>query len=211
MSGFHDVEFPLSLAFGASGGPQRFTQITPLTNGAEQRNTPHAHSKRRYNAGAGIKSLDDLHTLIAFFEARRGQLYSFRFKDPTDFKSCRPSHAISALDQSLGLGDGVQTQFQLVKTYSDALGHYVRPIKTPVENSVRVAVNGVEVGFEAEPITGRVTLEIAPEQDAVITAGFEFHVPVRFDSDALDLTLEAFGAGEAAHIPLIEVRDYESV
>ena len=211
MSGFHDVEFPLSLAFGASGGPQRLTQITPLTNGAEQRNTPHAHSRRKYNAGAGIKSIDDLHKLIAFFEARMGQLYSFRFKDPTDFKSCLPSQSVSATDQGLGVGDGAQTTFQLVKSYGDISGAYIRPITKPIVASVHLAVNGVSQTVNVNALTGLVTLQTAPAAGAIITAGFEFHVPVRFDTDALELTLEAFGAGEAANIPLIEVREYANV
>lgn len=211
MSGFHDVEFPLSLAFGARGGPQRITQITPLSNGSEQRNTSHADSKRRYNAGAGIKSLDDLHRLIAFFEARRGQLYSFRFKDPMDFKSCLPSHSIQASDQPLGVGDGASLRFQLSKTYSDVSGVYVRKITKPISASVQVAVNGVLETVSVDVTSGLVTFQTPPVLGAIITAGFEFHVPVRFDVDALELTLEAFGAGEAANIPLIEVGDYASV
>ena len=211
MSGFHDVEFPLSLAFGASGGPQRITQITPLSNGSEQRNTSHAHSKRRYNAGAGIKSLDDLHSLIAFFEARRGQLYSFRFKDPMDFKSCLPSQTIQASDQRIGVGNGVDIAFQLIKTYSDISGAYVREITKPVSVSVQIGIDGLAQAATIDDASGQITFETPPALGAVITAGFEFHVPVRFDTDGLELTLEAFGAGEAANIPLIEVGHYESI
>lgn len=210
MSGFHDVEFPLSLAFGASGGPQRLTQITQMINGAEQRNAPHAHSRRRYNAGAGIKSLDDIHTLIEFFEARLGQLYSFRFKDPTDHKSCKPSADVQAHDQRIGTGDGVTTRFYLQKTYQDAHGSYTRRITKPRAGTVRVGVNDVETVVEVESLTGAVLFPTPPAMGSRISAGFEFDVVVRFDTEALDLTLEAFGAAEAANLPLIEVHDHES-
>jgi uncharacterized protein (TIGR02217 family) len=39
----------------------------------------------------------------------------------------------------------------------------------------------------------------------LITAGYAFDTPVRFDADRLDLSLDAFGAGRALSVPLIEV------
>jgi len=197
MTDFHDEIFPLTLAFGASGGPQRQTDITPTASGAEVRNTSRAHSRRRYNAGAGLKSLDDMHRLIAFFEARLGQLYSFRFKDPMDHKSCLPSQTPGPDDQVLGQGDAETTQFQLVKHYRDSSGGWTRRITKPKAGSVLMSVNGTLQAADSYIVD---TLSI-------IAAGFTFDVPVRFDSDSLDLTLEAFGAGEVANIPLVEVRD----
>ena len=202
---FHNISFPLPLAFGASGGPARRTEITTLASGAEYRNTPHAHARRRYDAGAGITSLDDLHTLTAFFEARRGQLHSFRFRDPVDHKSCPPGADISAADQVIGQGDGSTADFQLAKTYADMAGDYVRPITKPVATSVMVAVDDQSAIVSVDELTGMISFAIPPASGAVITAGFEFDVPVRFDTDRLTLALEAFGAGQAAHIPLIEV------
>ena len=73
--GFHNVRFPASQSFGSVGGPERRTEIVTLANGFEQRNTPWEHSRRSYNAGLGMRSLDDIGALIAFFEARQGQLY----------------------------------------------------------------------------------------------------------------------------------------
>ena len=136
---FHDIDFPLSLAFGASGGPTRQTEITELASGAEHRNSPHAHSRRRYNAGLGIKSLDDLSTVIAFFEARRGSLFGFRFRDPVDHLSCAPTDMPSPTDQNIGTGDGETTRFMLVKNYGDASASYARPITKPVISSVPVS------------------------------------------------------------------------
>ena len=210
MADFHNIGFPLTLAFGASGGPSRISEITQLASGREHRNTPHAKSRRRYNAGAGIKTLDELHELISFFEARMGQLHSFRFRDPLDYKSCRPSKTPSVTDQIIGEGDGETVEFQLIKSYQDEAGGYVRDITKPIVQSLLIAIDGTEItpeDYNLNDMTGQVTFNAPPSSGAVISAGFEFDVQVRFDTDQLDLALEAFGAGQAANIPLIEVFD----
>jgi len=103
---FHEVPLPARLAFGSTGGVERRTEVVTLASGFERRSTPWAHGRRRYLIGAGVRSLDDAATLVAFFEARRGRLHGFRFKDFADFKSCAPSAAISPIDQPLGGGTG---------------------------------------------------------------------------------------------------------
>lgn len=209
MSGFHEVNFPFAVALGARGGPVRRTDIVTLGSGREERNSPHAHSRRRWNAGPGVKTLDDLHMLTEFFEARRGRLHGFRFRDPLDHKSCTPSANVSAIDQLLGTGDGPVTEYSLVKHYPSGGENYSRSIIKPVEGSVRVAVDGVELDgadFAVDASTGLVSLVTAPGDGAAVTAGFEFDCAVRFDTDALDISLDAFGAGEAIDLPLIELR-----
>lgn len=208
MSGFHEVVLPAPFALGASGGPERRVDIVALGSGHEARNTPWAHGRRRYDIGGAVRSLDDLHTLIAFFEARRGALYGFRFRDPFDFKSCAPSAVPSPLDQSIGAGDGAQVVFQLAKAYADAGGAYARPISKPISASVRVAVAGGELGsgaFSVDATTGELTLASAPAAGQAVTAGFQFDTPVRFDIDRLDVSLDGFGAGRALTVPLVEV------
>src|ERR1044072_8205070 len=115
---FHEIRFPTSLAFGSSGGAHRKTEIVPPGSGFGERHCVWANSRRRYDVGYGVKSLDDLHSVIAFFEARMGRLYGFRFKDFADFKSCAPGADIGPLDQAIGTGDGAATQFQLIKIYA---------------------------------------------------------------------------------------------
>ncbi|WP_203294241.1 DUF2460 domain-containing protein [Maricaulis parjimensis] len=204
MNAFHEIRFPFALALGASGGPQRRTEITTLVSGREARNTPHADSRRRWDAGPGLKSLDDVDTLLAFFEARRGALHGFRFRDPLDNRSCKPSQAPQSTDQVLGTGDGVATQFQLVKHYESGGERWTRTIHKPVDGSVVVAVDGVEAAFSIDLTTGLVTLDAVPSAGAVVTAGFAFDCPVRFETDRLDIALDAIGAGRA-HVPLIEL------
>ena len=202
---FHEVRLPARLAFGSTGGVERRTEIVTLGSGFERRSTPWAHGRRRYLIGANLRSLDDMAALTAFFEARRGRLYGFRFRDFADFKSCAPAGSVGPTDQALGEGDGGRTAFQLVKRYGDDGPE--RWIAKPVEGTVRVAVDGLELtGFATNPATGMVTLDAPPGMGAVVTAGFEFDTPVRFDSDRIEVTLESFDAGRMAAVPLIEVR-----
>jgi uncharacterized protein (TIGR02217 family) len=206
---FHEVVFPARIGFGSSGGPERRTEVVTLGSGFEVRNAAWAQSRRRFNVGAGLKTLDDLATVTAFFEARAGRLYGFRFSDPTDHQSCVPSAGVAATDQMIGTGNGTAVQFQLAKAYSDAGGGYTRVITKPVAGSVRVAVAGVELAggaFAVDPATGVVTLGTAPGAGQAVTAGFQFHTPVRFDTDRLDAAIEAFGAGRFVSIPLIEIK-----
>ena len=207
---FHDVRFPANLSFGSVGGPERRTEIVTLANGFEERNSPWAHARRRYDAGIGLRSLDDVEALIAFFEARRGQLAGFRWKDWSDFKSCLPSGTVGPEDQVIGLGDGTSTDFSLSKTYRSGAQTYVRPILKPVTGTVRVAVAGdpkVEMlEFTVDGATGLIRFAVPPAIGIQVTAGFEFDVPVRFDTDRIQTSVQSFQAGEVPSVPVVEVR-----
>ncbi|MFG6081237.1 TIGR02217 family protein [Paracoccus litorisediminis] len=207
---FHEVSFPANLSFGSLGGPERRTEIVALTNGHEERSTPWAHSRRRYDAGMGLRSLDDVARLIAFFEARAGQLHGFRWKDWADFKSSTPSAAPGPQDQQIGRGDGVRRSFALRKSYQSGPARYWRPIVKPVAGTVLMAVGGIElrdtVDFNVDPATGTLTFSAPPEDGAEITAGFEFEVPVRFDTDRIAVSVSSFQAGDLPQVPVIEVR-----
>jgi uncharacterized protein (TIGR02217 family) len=207
----HAVRFPAGISLGASGGPERRTENVVLGSGAEERNSRWADSKRSYNAGYGIKSVDDLHAVIAFFEERRGRLHGFLWKDWSDYKSCAPSATPSALDQAIGTGDGATGAFQLVKTYGSTFAPWVRTITQPVAGTVLIAVDGVaaDPGNFAVSLTSGVVTFLAghiPAEGAVVTAGFEFDVPVRFDTDQLEINLAQVEAGSIAHIPIVEIR-----
>lgn len=209
---FHEIRFPTDISRGAQGGPERRTDVVVLGSGFEERNARWADSRRSYNAGYGVKSLDDLNAVVAFFEERRGRLYGFRWRDHADSKSCLPSGAVSPTDQVIGSGDGTRVSFQLVKIYGSAHAPWTRAITKPVAESVRVAVGGVEAtsgtDFTVDATTGVVLFQPGhvPAADAVVTAGFEFDVPVRFDTDRLEINVQGVRHGAIPHIPIVEVR-----
>jgi uncharacterized protein (TIGR02217 family) len=207
---FHEVRFPASLSFGSVGGPERRTDIVTLANGFEERNTPWAHSRRRYDAGLGMRSLDDIETMISFFEARQGQMYGFRWKDWSDYKSGSATADVDHGDQVIARGDGERTEFQLVKTYSSGGVSYVRPITKPVLGTVSLGLDqdamreGVD--YEVDLACGVVSFVAPPPEQVEITAGFEFDVPVRFDTDKIQTSVASFQAGDVPNVPVVEVR-----
>jgi uncharacterized protein (TIGR02217 family) len=210
-SGFDEVVFPLAVSLHAAGGPERRTEIVVLGSGREVRNARWADSRRRWDAGSGIRSLDDLAEVLSFFEARRGRLHGFLWRDPIDDRSCAPSHEPGPTDQAIGTGDGATTVFALVKHHASGGRDWVRTIVRPVAGSVRVAVDGVEMVSDVDftvSLDGLVTFapDRIPAQGVAITAGYRFLVPVRFDTDEIRVDLTAFVAGEIPSVPLVEIR-----
>lgn len=211
MIAFHDAQFPLDIALRSRGGPERRTEILRTGSGREVRNARWAHSRRRYDAGYGVKSLTAIAEVMAFFEERRGRLYGFRWRDRLDCRSCAPDRQPASGDQLLGYGDGVELTFQLAKTYGGGFAPYLRPITKPVADSVCVAVAGVEkirgADFSIDSANGRVAFApgCAPSFGSRVTAGFVFDVPARFDADYLEVDLAAFEAGEIPSIPIVEI------
>jgi uncharacterized protein (TIGR02217 family) len=205
---FHEVRFPDDISRGARGGPERRTQIVELASGDEERNASWANSRRRYDVAYGIRRADDLAAVVAFFEARNGRLHGFRFKDWGDHKSCLPSGTPAPTDQIIGTGDGATTAFQLVKHYDSGSQTWARTITKPVADTVSVALDGTEQpsGWSVDTTNGVVTFSAAPGSGVAITAGFEFDVPVRFDTDVLDVTIDLERLGSITSIPLIETR-----
>ena len=205
---FHEIRFPDDISRGAHGGPERRTQIVELASGDEERNASWANSRRRYDVAYGIRRADDLAAVVAFFEARNGRLHGFRFKDWGDHKSCLPSGTPAPTDQAIGTGDGATTAFQLVKRYSSGAQSWTRAITKPVAGTVTIALNGTPQpsGWSVATTTGLVTFATAPGVGVAITAGFTFDVPVRFDSDALDVTHDLDRLGSITSIPLLEIR-----
>ena len=205
---FHEVRFPDNISRGARGGPERRTQIVELSSGDEERNASWANSRRRYDVGYGVRRADDLAAVVAFFEARNGRLHGFRFKDWSDFKSCAPSAASGFADQPIGTGTGLNRVFQLSKRYVSGAQFWTRAIVKPVAGTVRIALGGVEQlsGWTVDTTTGLVTFTTAPGAAVAVAAGFEFDVPVRFESDSMDVTLDVERLGTITSIPLMEIR-----
>jgi uncharacterized protein (TIGR02217 family) len=212
MTAFHEVLFPLDISLNSSGGPQRRTDVVTLGSGAEERNARWAHSRRRYDAGYGVKTFEALSQVVALFEERRGRLHGFRWRDRLDHSSAAPGVIPTPVDEVLGIGNGITEAFSLCKTYGALYSPYRRPIAKPVSESVRVAVEGIEAeegrDFTVATSTGLVTFLPGhiPPVGAAVTAGFLFDVPVRFDTDYLEVDLSAFAAGAIPKIPLVEIR-----
>lgn len=201
---FADVDFPIAIGAEASAAPSFSTNVVTSASGHEQRNANWQQARLRFDAGPGVRGDQELGELLGFFRARRGSAVAFRFRDPFDHSSNGMTQPPTALDQLLGLGDGIETRFPLVKSY----GEERRRITRPVAGTVRVAVDGVELigGWTMVPI-GVVQFDEPPEEGAEVRAGFLYDTPVRFAEDRLDINRASFLAGEAPSVPLIEIRE----
>lgn len=206
MAAFHEVQFPTDISKGSSGGPERVTDIVELVSGFEERNATMANSRRTYDAGMGLRNVNDLHDVIEFWEARFGQLFGFRWKDWSDYRSCKTKNQPAFTDQIIGTGDGTQTQFQLVKNYTSGAYGYQRKVRKPVAGTVLVGKNGVNqsTGWTVDTTTGIITFAVAPAAGQSISAGYEFDVPVRFDAAKLTISIDAFNHGS---IPSIAIKE----
>lgn len=196
---FVDVQFPTDISYGSAGGPEYATDVVASASGFEQRNVNWSEARARYNVAHGVKTKAQLDALIAFFRARKGRAHGFRFKDWTDYQ---------VSGEALGTGDGTRTQFQLVKHYASGSVTETRTITKPVSGTVLIYKNAVlqSSGVSVDATTGVVTFTTAPAAGVVVTATFEFDVPVRFDTDKLSASLDAYGIHSWLDIPLVEVR-----
>ena len=199
MPSFHEVQFPPDISYGASGGPAYSTTVVAMVSGHEKRNVNWSQARGSWNVANGLKTRDQVAQLIAFFRARKGKAYGFRFKDWTDYQGT---------NQPLGTGDGTTRTFPLVKRYASGGETETRVIAKPVAGTVRIYRNGIAMpaGWTVDPATGLVTFTTAPTAGSVLTADFEFDVPARFDTDRMDLTAETYDLARWAQIPVVEIR-----
>jgi uncharacterized protein (TIGR02217 family) len=197
--GFHEVQFPPKIAYGAMGGSEFNTSVTETLGGFEQRNINWSIARGRWDVSSGLKTKADMETLQAFFHARFGKAYGFRFKNWMDYQ---------AMGQNLGIGNGSQTAFQLKKVYESGGYEYIRTIKKPVSGTVKIYKDSLiqSSGVTVDHITGLITFDSAPASSVIVTADFEFDVPVRFDTDNLSVRLDRGNIFVWDAIPLIEIR-----
>lgn len=207
---FIDIQFPTKISYGSGGGPRYDTSIVVIKSGKEKRNINWDYPRIEFDVSYGVRDFDDLEDLIAFFHIVQGKGYTFRFKDHSDYKSCKTAAAPAFADQIIGTGDGNTTQFQLYKTYSynASATRQSRKITKPVTGTVLIGIDGTEQtsGWGVDSITGIVTFSSAPANGVSITAGYEFDIEARFDSDTLSTDIENYRMG-STDVPIIEVKE----
>jgi uncharacterized protein (TIGR02217 family) len=203
---FHDVRLPEDIEQGAVGGPSFYTNVTSQSSGSEQRIALWDRQRLKWQVGYGIQEKADYQALIAFYYARRGKAYGFRFRDFSDY---------SVEDAIIGTGDGANRVFRLTKTYEPGGAlPYVRVITHPViDDNFEVKANGVTVDPSTYSVEDFGVLRFhvgqAPANGVIVTWTGLFDVPVRFDVDEFQLTVGALAAGEVSNnpLPIIEIRE----
>lgn len=198
--------FPVNISYGSRGGPVWNTNIIIVDSGAETRNQRWSYPRHEYDVSYGIKEQSDLEDLLSFFHVVAGKAVGFRYKDHLDFKSCKTTATINSSDCVISSAADGSTDYQIKKTYTQGAYTRSRKILKPISTSLLVSVNGsVTTAFTVDSTLGKINFTVAPTTGVVIKAGFEFDVPVRFDTDSLSINIEDYHVG-SAQVPLIELK-----
>lgn len=205
-TGFHEVRLPEGISKGAVGGPGFKTTVLELASGKEQRNMEWAKARAEYDVAYGVKTQHELDVIRDFFYGRRGRAFGFRFKDWSDYKMPLGS---------IGQTDGTTNKFQVFKQYGDIFNYYRRDLAKLVDGTVHVLLDGIELQKGTTPDriqidinTGIITLgsALAVTTGKLLQVTCEFDVPVRFDVDQINATLEDYGVYTWGQIALKEIK-----
>lgn len=197
---FVEVQFPPNISYGSKGGPGFNTDVFEADSGEEQRNQKWSQARCRYDVSQGIRSKDDMMLVLDFFYNMKGRAVGFRFKDWSDYHLPRTN---------IGTGNGVLVAFQLVRKYTVGALTHTRTLKKIVTGTVQIWVNDILIDpadYTVDDDTGIVTFDVAPGNTLAVEAACEFDVPVRFDTDLAELSLEAFEQESWDSIMLVEVK-----
>jgi uncharacterized protein (TIGR02217 family) len=208
---FLTERFPVNISYGSSGGPGYKTKIVESPSGFEYRNQNWSKARHKYNAATGIQKADDLDALVAFFHLAAGRANSFGFKDWADYKTCATSQQVQNDDQVLvASATGGEQQIQLFKTYTVGAISSNRDIILPVNGTVLIALNTVQLtettDYSINYTTGLLSLVVPLGVGDLLTAGFEFDVLCRFGVDELSLSFDAYRVNSTT-VPILEVRE----
>lgn len=213
MTAFHEVQFPPSISMGAVGGPRFNTSVSTLSGGTEQRNINWSQRRGEWDVSHGLKTEQQVDELLAFFHARMGKAYGFRFKDWSDYRLPRwidtPGDLI-AIPVQMTTDGGTTISFQITKPYSDAAGTYMRPIYKPVAGTVQLLDNGVQsFDFAVDTTKGIIFLgsTLRATTGHTIAVVCEFDTPCRFDTDDMKLTTTMVDNFSWGQIPVVETRE----
>ena len=180
---FSEETLNLGIAYGTTATITTSTAIVENFSGSETRSINWMQPLLKFNIGQKGCLNQELQQFIAFHEARKGTYQGFRFKDWSDYQ----------FNQVITLNTNKQAQ--LFKTYTVESLSVKRPLIKIVTGTVSVFVNNILVteGWTLNYNTGVITFNEIPA--GTIQVSGEFDVPVRFESDKIDLRFEAYESG----------------
>jgi len=184
---------------GFSGGPTFSTDKLSTVSGQEKRLANRAIAIHAYHFAYSNQTRATIDSAKAFFYDRRGDFKAFLFKDWTDY---------AATASGIGVGDDSTTDFQLVKTYTAGSNPYIRTIQYVKSGTLVVYIDGVPKALTSDytvSATGLVTFVTPPANGELITADFEFYVPVRFDGDEFSAVMSFPNAIDAISVEQLSI------
>ncbi len=195
MQSFKEITFPKDIPYVVSGGPEFQTYIETSINGFELRNLNWHSSRMKYNLTLSMCSKMTITNVQNFFWNMQGRVTGFRFYDHLDYAV--KNEFITVIKNKNN------NVFQLIKHY----GSYKRTITKPVINTVKIYLNKQQVDAEINFLNGTFTInkELLLEE-MIVTADFEFDVPVRFDNDFLEVKINDFNSYSIENLKLVELK-----
>jgi uncharacterized protein (TIGR02217 family) len=193
---FHDISLPKFIENFAVGGPEFSISCVTTLSGREIRNLDREAARQKYLINNCRISQSEFEQFSAFFRARRGMAFAFRFRDNVDYQVSQ---------QIIAKGDGKLQQFQLTKLYQDSVQPYVRVINKPVAGTEEFYIDDIKILTEVNYNSGIITLEQPLDKGQIITGSFFFDVSVRFANDNFEYGYASDGSIELAKIELLEV------
>lgn len=193
---FHDITLPKFIENFVVGGPEFSISYVTTLSGREIRSLDREAARQKYLINNCRLSQSEFEQFSAFFRARRGKMFAFRFKDNFDYQVSK---------QIIAEGDGKLQQFQLTKLYKDPIEPYVRVINKPVVGSEEFYINNNKILIEVNYNNGVISLEEPLDKGEIIIGSFSFDVAVRFANDNFEYSYASDGSIELAKIELLEV------
>ncbi len=123
---FIEQRFPPNISYGSKGGPSFNTSVFTASSGYEQRNINWEAARCKYDVSHGIRDTEDMNEVLDFFYAVRGKATGFRYKDWADYKLTQGQ---------IGVGNGTEDEFQIVKKYQVGSETYTRTLRKIVTPS----------------------------------------------------------------------------
>lgn len=207
--GFHeDARFPTKLAAGSRFGQRHHTSVVSNQSAYSQRTPKLDMPLIVADVSSALTSTDGANELLRFFTARQGATYGFRFPHPFDRSSAANDRSddIANTNQRLGIGDGATRRFQIRKSVSSGGITRLKTITKPVAGTVIAAIDRIATtAFDADPTTGEVLFFSPPQLDSVITCGYLYDIPMRFDESVEESMMIGYQPADNALMPTVEL------
>lgn len=198
---------PEGIERGSQFGPTFRNVIQEAISGNEGRFAQWTKCRATGNVAFGLQNSSDpngdFNAIVAMWRAHFGSLLPFRFRDWSDYQ---------AFDEPFASGDGITRAFQICKVYDPSyklLGipgtlTYVRNI-TLLDGTPSIKVNGVVTTALTISASGLVTFTTAPPAGQSLNWTGQFDVPVRFDTDQLEVVTNEADLTSIRSLPIKEV------
>lgn len=220
MSRFIDEYLPSCVAgYPCISSPRWNTSLVSVDSGAESANQRWAHPLHKFTLPNAVRKTETVYAVRSHWLVMRGPYHTWPWRDPLDFASVQLTKpnvepSISDQDESLGVGDDIETEFQIYRTYRVGSQTYRRKIELPILSSVKIGyVPPSDQPSETLPpytVTrpgGKVVFSYPPPQDMILTIGYLFDTCVRFESDeSFDGVLQSLHVAGYSDLTFIETR-----